>query len=140
MNDEQLIVLNTTLKKNTLWESLDIRIILAEADRVIGTMPVNERTRQQGGYLHGGASVALAESLASLGTYLNIDPATQDCFGTEISASHVRSRRDGQVMGEATVLHKGRSQMVWEILIRDEAVRTVCISRCTVAIVNKREQ
>jgi 1,4-dihydroxy-2-naphthoyl-CoA hydrolase len=56
MNDEQLIVLNTTLKKNTLWESLDIRVILAEPERVIGTMPVDERTKQQGGYLHGGAS------------------------------------------------------------------------------------
>jgi 1,4-dihydroxy-2-naphthoyl-CoA hydrolase len=140
MNDEQLILLNTTLKKNTLWEALDIRVILAEANQVIGTMPVDARTRQQAGYLHGGASVALAESLASLGTYLNIDPSTQDCFGTEISASHVRSRREGQVIGEATVLHKGRSQMVWEILIRDEARNVICISRCTVAIVDKREQ
>lgn len=124
--------------KNTLIEALGIHIIENKNGKVIATMPVDDRTRQPLGYLHGGASVALAETVASLGAAALIDLEKEICFGLEINANHIRSKREGIVKAVGEVLHQGRSTMIWEIRIIDEEERLICISRCTIAVVPKR--
>ncbi len=119
-------------------EALGIKITKLAEDLVEATMPVNESTHQPFGYLHGGASVALAETVASMGTYHAIDQENEICFGLEINANHLRSKRDGIVTAIAIPLHKGKTTMVWDIKIMDEDNALVCISRCTVAIKPKR--
>ncbi|ASS76669.1 esterase [Tumebacillus algifaecis] len=121
--------------QNTLAGALGIELTELTPDRVVATMPVHPPTHQPFGYLYGGASVALAETVASVGTWNLIDQATQACFGLEINANHIRSKRDGIVTATATPLHKGRTTMVWDIKITDEADKLICVSRCTVAIV-----
>lgn len=123
---------------NTLLEALGIVIETCEPDCVVMRMPVSNATRQPAGFLHGGASVALAESAASVGTWLNVDQARQAAVGLEINANHIKSKRDGWVKATAIPLHKGRTTMVWDIRICDEADNLVCVSRCTVAIVDRR--
>ena len=107
-------------------------------DRVIATMPVDTRTRQPVGILHGGASAALAETAASIAAWLNIDQETQADVGVELNANHLRSKTDGTVTATATPLHRGRRLHVWDIRIEDEDGRLVCASRCTLAIVDQR--
>ena len=124
-------------RKGTIWDALDIRVVAAEKDRVVATMPVGPNQRQQVGYLHGGASVVLAESVASLGSALNMDADHQMAFGLEINANHLRPKRDGLLTAVATPLHRGRSSHVWDVKISDEDGKLVCISRCTVAIVDR---
>jgi 1,4-dihydroxy-2-naphthoyl-CoA hydrolase len=87
--------------------------------------------------LHGGASVALAETVCSIGAWMNVDQATQAAVGLEINANHVRGVRDGAVIGTATPIHLGRTTQLWEIRIEDEAGRLVCISRCTMAVISR---
>ncbi len=123
-----------TILKGTLMEALDIELVEFSPDCIVMTMPVTDKTKQPAGLLHGGASVALAESAASLGTYLNIDRSKQTAVGLEINANHIRSVRDGKVKATAIPLHRGRTTMVWEIRITNEEDKLVCISRCTVAI------
>ncbi|HLR75883.1 MAG TPA: hotdog fold thioesterase [Virgibacillus sp.] len=125
--------------KNTLLESLGIEIVSLEKDCVVMTMPVDERTHQPAGFLHGGASVALAETAASVGALLHVDPSKVNVFGIEINANHVKSKREGIVTAKAHPLHVGRSTMVWEINITDEANDLICISRCTVGVVAKKK-
>lgn len=129
--------LQSMAQRHTIITALGIEITGVSQDRVSGTMPVNENTIQYAGVLHGGASVVLAETLASIGTFLHIDPTSQSCFGTEINASHLRSRSDGTVTGVALPIYKGRTTMVWEIKISGDDGKLVCISRCTCAIVNR---
>lgn len=135
-NEEIVAHLNAT-REGSIWGILDILVVSADKDRVVATMPVGPNQRQQVGYLHGGASVTLAESLASLGTALNIDMDRQMAFGLEINANHLRPKRDGVLTGVAIPIHKGRTTHVWEIKISDENDKLVCISRCTVAIVDR---
>lgn len=123
--------------KGTIMEALGIQTIRADADKVICTMPVDERTRQPFGVLHGGASLVLAETAASLGTYIQIDKEQEIAVGMEINANHLRSVKEGIVTAVATPVHKGRTSMVWDIRISDEQDRLVCISRCTMAIRRK---
>ena len=120
---------------NTLVEHLGMRVTEIGADYVRGTMPVDARTRQPFGLLHGGASVALAESLGSLAGNLCIDLATEMAIGLDINANHVRAATAGVVTGTARSLHLGRTTQVWEIRIEDERARLVCISRLTLAVV-----
>ena len=130
-----------TLMEGTLMEALEMEVVEARPDKVVMRMPVGPKARQSYGLLHGGASVALAETAASFGTGLNVDPERQWVVGSEISASHLRSAKDGFVLAEATVLHKGRTSMVWDIRILTETDRTpLCISRCRVSIVERREK
>lgn len=124
--------------ENTLLQSLGIKIISAEKERVILEMPVDERTHQPAGFLHGGASAALAETAASIGAFLHVDPEKMNVFGIEINANHVRAKRDGIVTAEAIPLHIGKSTMVWETSIKDEKNRLICVSRCTIGVVPKR--
>jgi 1,4-dihydroxy-2-naphthoyl-CoA hydrolase len=124
------------MPKNML-EALGIQVVKQEKDCVIMTMPVNGATKQPFGLLHGGASVALAETAASIGTWLNVDQNRQAAVGIEINANHIRSKRDGVVTATASPLHKGRTTMVWDIQIRDEAAKLICVSRCTVAVIDR---
>jgi uncharacterized protein (TIGR00369 family) len=115
--------------------TLGIRFTRLAPDRVEAEMPVTPAVHQPFGLLHGGASVALAETIASVGGWLTVDPATHAVVGLEINANHLRSLREGTVTGVGTPLHVGRSTQVWEIRIADEQGRLVCVSRCTLAVV-----
>ncbi|ANB57547.1 hypothetical protein GFC29_1055 [Anoxybacillus sp. B7M1] len=123
--------------KGTLLEVLGIEITEIGHGRVVATMPVDHRTHQPFGLLHGGASVALAETVASLGAYALVDQDTESVAGLEINANHVRPVRSGTVTATGTVLHRGRTTMVWDIRIVDDQQRLVCVSRCTIAIIKK---
>ena len=120
---------------NTMLETLGIRYTGIGEDWLRGTMPVDARTRQPYGLLHGGASVALAETLGSSAAMLTLDPAKFGVVGLEINANHVRGVREGTVTGTAKALHIGRSTQVWEIRIEDERQKLVCVSRITMAVV-----
>ncbi|MCB0346696.1 MAG: hotdog fold thioesterase [Bdellovibrionales bacterium] len=119
----------------TLFGQLGIKFIYMSKDKTVATMPVDKRTHQPFGLLHGGASVALAETLASTGAWLNVDESKYAVVGLEINANHIRAVRKGMVTGTGIPLHKGRSTQVWEIKITDEENKLVCISRCTLAVV-----
>ena len=121
--------------KDTLLEALGIEIIHLEEGKVVATMPVDERTRQPMGLLHGGASVALAETVASVGAYELVDKEVEAVAGLEINANHVRPKTEGVVTAVATVLHQGKSTQVWDIKITDEQDRLICVSRCTMAVI-----
>lgn len=123
---------------NSLVSHLGIEIIELGDDYLRGTMPVDTRTRQPFGLLHGGASVALAETLGSLAGNLYLDPAQSMAVGLEISANHIRSVTDGIVTGTARPLHIGRNTQVWDIRIHDPAERLVCVSRLTLAVLPRR--
>lgn len=124
-----------TLSANTLIDHLGIVFTAAGEDWLQATMPVDQRTRQPYGLLHGGASVVLAETLGSSAGNLCVDPSTHVCVGLEINANHLRAARSGVVTGTARALHVGRTTQVWEIRIEDEAGKPVCISRLTLAVV-----
>lgn len=123
------------LSSNTLGSTLGIEITEIGPDYLRGTMPVDERTRQPFGLLHGGASVALAETLGSLAGGMVVAGTGKHVVGLEINANHLRAKRDGVVTGTARPLHIGRSTQVWEIRIEDEAGKLVCVSRLTLAVV-----
>ena len=116
---------------------IGIELTLLTPDKVVATMPVDERTRQPFGLLHGGASAALAETVASLGAFLNIDKEKQAAVGVELNANHLRAKTDGVVTATATPIHRGRRTQVWDIRIEDEKHRIICVSRCTIAIVDR---
>ncbi|WP_408007410.1 PaaI family thioesterase [Rossellomorea aquimaris] len=124
--------------ENTLIGALGIEFVELGKGKVIATMPVNDRTRQPFGFLHGGASVALAETVASVGAVELIDLEKEICFGLEINANHIKAKRDGVVTATGTVLHQGKSTMVWDIKITDEDGQLISVSRCTMAVVPKR--
>ncbi|PWW29723.1 uncharacterized protein (TIGR00369 family) [Cytobacillus oceanisediminis] len=124
--------------KNTLIQTLGMEIVAIEKGRVVATMPVDGRTRQPFGLLHGGASVALAETVASIGAYELCDKETESVAGLEINANHIRAKKDGTVTAVATVLHHGRTTMVWDIKITDENDNLICTSRCTMAVIKRK--
>ncbi|MEE2984384.1 MAG: hotdog fold thioesterase [Pseudomonadota bacterium] len=115
---------------------LGVEFLEAGDNWLTARMPVDDRTRQPAGILHGGASLVLAETLASTAAFFSIDANSKMCVGLEINANHVRSVREGYVYGRATPLHRGRSTQVWEIRVTDEQDRLVCMSRCTIAILD----
>jgi len=125
------------LSRGTAMEPLGIVFTEVGADFVRGTMPVDERTRQPYGLLHGGASVLLAETLGSSAGNLCV-PEGKVCVGIEINANHVRAARDGVVTGTARPVHVGDRTQVWEIRIEDAAGELVCISRLTLAVISAR--
>lgn len=118
----------------TLTERLEIVFTEVGEDFVRAGMPVDERTRQPYGLLHGGASVALAETVGSTGANMCVDRSRYFCVGQEINANHVRSARAGRVMGTARPLHIGGSSQVWSIDITNETGQLVCVSRLTLAV------
>ncbi|MFZ5756237.1 MAG: hotdog fold thioesterase [Pseudomonadota bacterium] len=125
------------MQEHTIASVLGIRITEFGDDFVRGTMPVDRRTHQPMGILHGGASVVLAESLGSLAANLCVDASKQYCVGLDINANHIRAVRSGVVTGTARPVHLGRTTQVWEIRIEDEAGKLVCLSRLTMAVLER---
>jgi uncharacterized protein (TIGR00369 family) len=126
------------LAKRGLAAALGIEILELTRERVVATMPVDDRTRQPFGLLHGGASIALAETVASFGAAVLIDRERFAAVGLEINGNHLRAKTEGIVRATGVPVHAGRSTQVWSIEIADEEGRLVCISRCTMAIVERR--
>ena len=120
-------------------EHIGITITELGKDFLSGNMPVDHRTVQPMGILHGGASVALAETLGSLAANLIVDPQKKYCVGLDINANHIRSVKSGKVSGKAKPLHLGGSTQVWHIEIRDEEERITCISRLTMAVLDREK-
>lgn len=121
--------------RNSLVGHLGIVLTEAGDDWLRGTMPVDARTHQPFGILHGGASVALAETLGSMAGNLSVEAGKEMVVGLEINANHVRAVREGTVTGTARALHVGRTTQLWEIRIENEAGKLVCVSRITLAVV-----
>ena len=135
---KELLIKDISLMgKNTMGEYIGIELIELGTDYLTGRMPVDHRTKQPYGLLHGGASCVLAETLGSIASALVIDTEKFICVGLEINANHVRSARDGFVTGTASPIHIGASTHVWDIRINDDRGKLVCISRLTVAILKK---
>ena len=130
-------MLNQT-RTRTLVEHLGIEFTEVGMDYITARMPVDQRTHQPLGLLHGGASVALAETLGSLAANCCLDPEKQYAVGLEINANHVRSVAGGYVYGKTTPIHIGRTTHVWDIRISNEAGQLVCASRLTVAVKDRK--
>ena len=128
-----LAALNARNQANAVG-NLGIEFIEQGEDFLRGTMPVDQRTLQPYGLLHGGASVLLAETLGSMAANMCLEPGTGQAVGVEINANHLRAKTEGVVTGTARPLHVGRSTQVWDIRIEDEQGRTVCVSRLTLAM------
>ncbi len=120
--------------KGTMGEFLDMKFTEIGDDYLCMTMPVDNRTKQPYGLLHGGASAALAETIGSVASSLCINPEKQICVGIEINCNHIRGKKDGIVIATAKPLHVGATTHVWDIKINDERGKLVCVSRLTVAI------
>ncbi|WP_422079835.1 PaaI family thioesterase [Ulvibacterium sp.] len=121
MNDfkEKILKVCNESSKNTMMENLEIQYIDVGENYLVAKMPVNAKVHQPDGVLHGGASVALAESVGSMASYIFLDAEKFFVRGIEISANHVKSIRDGEVFARAVLIHKGRTTQLWEIKIRD---------------------
>ena len=126
-----------TMSAHTMVQHLGIQFIEVGSNYLVAKMPVDHRTHQPMGLLHGGASVALAETLGSVAAHCTIDLSKFYCVGLEINANHLKSARDGYVYGTARPIHIGRSTQVWEIRIENEKQELVCISRITMAVLAK---
>ncbi|MCB0700677.1 MAG: hotdog fold thioesterase [Chitinophagaceae bacterium] len=125
------------LSANTMGETLDIKFIEIGDRYLKATMPVDNRTRQPYGLLHGGASAVLAETVGSVASHLCIDREQQICVGLEINCNHIRGKKDGIITATAKPLHLGSSTHVWDIRIRDEREKLICVSRLTMAVLKK---
>ena len=127
------------LNKNSIADHLGIEMISVADDVLVARMPVDARTHQPSGILHGGASVVLAESLGSVASFMRLtDPDTQRAVGLEINANHIRSVSSGWVYGRCTPIHVGRTTHIWDIRITDEQDRLVCVSRLTIAVISAK--
>jgi 1,4-dihydroxy-2-naphthoyl-CoA hydrolase len=128
--------LESLLSKDHVTKDLGVEFVELNPERMVATMPIDGRHLQPLGYLHGGVSVVLAESVASIGAFLNCPPG-KGAFGSEINASHLRPKRAGSVLTAiGTPVHAGRRSQVWQVKIEDEDGKAVCAARCTVAIVD----
>ncbi|WP_177733709.1 MULTISPECIES: PaaI family thioesterase [Flavobacterium] len=136
---EKVLQLCNHLSKNTLMQTLEIEYIDAGEDFLVAKMPVNPRVHQPMGLLHGGASVALAESVGSAASIMFVNPEKQEVRGIEISANHLKSKREGIVYGTARIIHKGRSLHLWEIKITDEEGNLISLCKLTNMVLPKRE-
>ena len=126
------------LGKCSMVEHIGIKFIEIGDDFIKASMPVDHRTNQPYGVLHGGASVVLAETLGSLASMLVIDTEKFQCFGIEVNANHLRSVSKGIVIGFVKPIHIGATTQIWDIRIFDEREKLICISRLSVAVVKKR--
>lgn len=125
------------MTKDNMLEHLAIEFIEIGEDHIKARMPVDHRTKQPHGLLHGGASVSLAETLGSVASNFCVDSTKYYCVGLEINANHVKSARDGYVFGITRPIHIGKSTHIWEIKITNEKEQLVCISRITMAVLEK---
>lgn len=135
---EQILKLCRDFSKNTLMQTLEIEYIDAGLDFLKASMPVNPNVHQPMGLLHGGATVALAESVGSAASMIFINPEKQEVRGIEISANHLKSKRNGIVYGTAKIIHQGRSIHLWEIRITDENDNLISLCKLTNMILPKR--
>ena len=137
-NKEEVLRLCNDWSKNTLMQTLEIEYIDAGEDFLTAKMPVNPRVHQPMGLLHGGASVALAESVGSAASIMFINPEKQEVRGIEISANHLKSKREGEVTATAKIIHKGRSLHLWEIRIVDEQDTLISLCKLTNMVLPRR--
>ncbi len=137
---EKALELCKQLSKNTLMETLGIEYIDAGPDFLVASMPVNSSVHQPMGLLHGGATVALAESVGSAASLMFINTELQEVRGIEISANHLKSKREGIVYGTARIVHQGRSIHLWEIRVTDENGALVSLCKLTNMILPKRKR
>ncbi len=137
-NKEEVLAMYAKICKNTLMETLQIEYTDVGPEFLVATMPVNERVHQPAGLLHGGAMVALAESLGSGASIILIDPDKQEVRGIEIAANHVCSKRSGIVTGTAKLVHRGRTLHLWEIRITDENNVLLSVCKITNIVIDKR--
>jgi 1,4-dihydroxy-2-naphthoyl-CoA hydrolase len=126
------------MSANTMVEHLGIVFTAIGDDYIQATMPIDHRTHQPYGLLHGGASVALAETLGSVAAHCCIDTSIQYCVGLDINANHVKGIKQGTVTGTTKPIHIGKRTHVWEIRITNEQNELICISRITMAVIDKR--
>ena len=136
---EKMIHFCNEWSKNTLMQTLEIEFIDAGEDFLVATMPVNSRVHQPMGLLHGGASVALAESVGSAASIMFVNPEKSEVRGIEISANHLRAKKEGIVTGTARIIHKGRSIHLWEIKIVDEQGKLISLCKLTNMILSRRQ-
>ena len=139
MNKKEIIDKIHDRSSSTMVETLGIKIIDIGESFVSGKMPVDKRTKQPFGLLHGGASVALAETLGSIGAGMNVDQSSQSVVGKENKANHLKAVKAGWVFGKATAIRVGRKIQVWEIDIKNEDGDFVCKSRLTLAVIEKND-
>ncbi|WP_026707972.1 PaaI family thioesterase [Flavobacterium frigidarium] len=137
LDKDKIVAYCNKFSKNTLMETLQIEYIDAGDDFLVAKMPVNAAVHQPMGLLHGGASVALAESVGSAASHFFIDAAKQEIRGIEISANHLKSIRTGMVYGTAKIIHKGRSLHLWEIKITDEEGNLISLCKLTNMVLTK---
>ena len=140
MTKEEMLELSRKVCKNTLMETLEIEFTEIGEDYLIAKMPVNSRVHQPDGVLHGGASVALAESVGSLASYVFLDTDNFFVRGIEISANHLKSIREGWVYAKASFLHKGRTTQLFEIRITDDEDRLISIVKLTTIALQKEKE
>jgi 1,4-dihydroxy-2-naphthoyl-CoA hydrolase len=126
------------LSANTMVSHLGITFTEVGQDFLIARMPVDQRTHQPLGLLHGGASVALAETLGSVAAHICVDQTSQYCVGLEINANHIKGIKSGFVNGKTTPIHIGKRTQVWEIRITNDEGDLICISRITMAVIDKK--
>lgn len=138
MNPTVTLEMLNAMCRNTMMEHLGIEVTRLGDSFVEAKMPVDHRTHQPYGLLHGGASVVLAETLGSMASHCTLTDPNKYCVGLEINANHIKSVRSGFVFGIAKPVHLGNRTQVWEIRIANEAQELVCISRITMAIIDKR--
>ncbi|WP_353149645.1 hotdog fold thioesterase [Flavobacterium sp.] len=139
-NKEKFLALCNEWSKNTLMETLEIEYIDAGEDFLKARMPVNSRVHQPMGLLHGGATVALAESVGSAASLMFINPEKQEVRGIEISANHLRSKREGTVFCTAKIIHKGASIHLWEIKIVDENDKLISLCKLSNMVLSRRDR
>lgn len=136
---ESMLKLCNDFSKDTLMQTLQIEYIDAGVDFLVASMPVNPTVHQPMGLLHGGASVALAESVGSAASMLYINPEEEEVRGIEISANHLKSKRNGIVYGTARIIHKGRTLHLWEIKITDEQGQLISLCKLTNMVIQKKK-
>lgn len=139
-NKEEIINLCNTLCQNTLMQTLKIEFIDAGEDFLVAKMPVNSNVHQPMGLLHGGATVALAESVGSAASMIFINHEKQEVRGIEIAANHLKSKRDGVVTATARIIHKGASLHLWEIKVVDENDKLISLCKLTNMVLPKRSK
>ena len=139
LDKDKMLEYCNQFSKNTLMQTLNIEFIDAGKDFLVAKMPVNSSVHQPMGLLHGGASVALAESVGSAASHFFINNENQEVRGIEISANHLKSIREGFVFGTARIIHKGKSIHLWEIKITDEAGNLISLCKLTNMVLSKKK-
>ncbi|WP_396175387.1 PaaI family thioesterase [Flavobacterium sp.] len=135
---EKVLKLCNEWSKNTLMQTLEIEYIDAGEDFLVAKMPVNPRVHQPMGLLHGGASAALAESVGSAASIIFVNPEKQEVRGIELSANHLRAKREGEIFATARIIHQGRSIHLWEIKITDEEGKLISLCKLTNMILPRK--